>query len=397
MSHHLFPMPRVLAAAMLASGCAPSTEVANALEETQDLARADRHAVGSGGIPPVVRADPPAVLRIGPEVAQTRFEEIRDRFGVATRRLVELSYEEKIWADEAPSSNSHRLLECGASCRKLNGTGSLVEWWASATDSGQLHQLHRGEFLAVFARSGGSPLHRIQLDEEQWISASALLQEGLAETLSDTPAAWNKREQTRGLEHGWLLQAACRYHGASMGLDAAEGRELLAAAVESAGRAATEAGTHELEGLSLCLSAHRDAPALQLAASYEEVSETLEDAQMTAFSRMRDDGQLYVEAQTFDGCTGETCEVLAALSKQAHFFEWTAIGPSVELDDEMLVALSRLETLATDAVEVLEGEFASPGPQRRWLPLFASASSHSAHVMGHFARWQQPSNAPVAD
>lgn len=381
--------------AMLASACAPPTDPTNELAALGQRTQPNDAGAAVEDTPPVAGGSLPPVWRIGPEVAQARFEETAVRFAVAARRLSELSYEMGIWADQAPSSNSHRLLECGASCSTLRGAESLVEWWARNTDTGQRHELHRGEFLAVFASSGGSRHSRIRLDRLHWASADSVLRAELRAALATTPIAWNEREQQRGPEFGWLLQAACRYDGAAMGLDATKGRALLSAAIGSAKRAATEAGTHELEGLSLCLRVHRDSPAEGLGNSYEAVSKALDRAQDVAFEEMRSDGQLYVRNPTFDRCAGSTCTLLADLSKQAHFFEWTGVGPSVTLDESMLVALARLESLATEAVEVLEDEFDSSSPHPVWLPLFASASSHSVHVAGHLESWRASNAATL--
>lgn len=336
------------------------------------------------------RPVPPPVVH-GPEGGALVLDRTILGIETASARLMDRADAMSLWSDVAPSSNSHRLLACGAECRTSDGRHSLVDaWLSSSLDRRGMHALHRGELLSVLADVDVPQSRPIRLDEGLEAPLSEVLDETIAATLGSPVEPWNRREAGRGTEYGWLVQAACRYRGASMGRPAAEAEALLRGTIEAAARASTEGGTHELEGLATCASIQRHEPAPGLEVVYAEVEQALHRARREHTAGMRDDGQLYAEDETFDDCSGPVCRTLAELNRQAHFFEWAALDPGLELDAAMMVALGRMEALSERAARLVEDTEtdAAAGPPR-WLPLLASAATHSAHVARHMRRWRR--------
>ncbi|PRP91719.1 hypothetical protein ENSA5_52990 [Enhygromyxa salina] len=291
------------------------------------------------------------------------------------RAAVEAVEAREIWLDEAASSTSHKLLACGRDCARSQGTGSLWQHWKLSMSWDALRELHRGEFLALAADLDVPRTDSLLLSDGELLSIDELLTQTLDDAADPSVGHWNAMEAEHDHELGWVRSAACRYLSTTE-LEGSAWREVLRAdALPSS--LATEAGTHELEGIAICeaLHGHEDS-ALRWALNQRLAND---------LAAMAPDGQLYRHDESFTSCpAGDTaCELFSELNRQAHFFEWVSELPELRVDAELERALARWAALVDEA----EGLLASGAPLTlHGRMLAASASSHTVHAADRLAR-----------
>lgn len=294
------------------------------------------------------------------------------------------------WPVFFPSVATHRLLACGRSCSSPDTTTSFVAAWFDGTMAeGDLRRLHRGELLARAADLGLSLETTISFTSGTSTTVGSLLQEARSTIGAPPPAPWNAREAKKGPEYGWLLQAFCTYLGPTAPLNDTWTLEDLITRITTQGvNTRTEAGTHELEGLATCLHLHTASAPAGPSPAYAALAETLSARLQDDLDRMTVEGQFYAEATNFSRCPGNSsrCDLLTAIIKQAHFFEWAPLVPGFSVDGRVQQALARLDALLEQAQLQIDEAWIDQHGVRAALVL--AATSHTLHALGRLRTTQ---------
>ncbi len=303
---------------------------------------------------------------------------------------------EDVWPLETPSVTSHILLACGLECESpYNSDGLVDDWFLGVLAENEERKLHRGELLALAAEMGLRLDKPIMWRSKDVSSVGELLDETVAEFSVPPGELWDEREGSKGPVYGWEIQALCTYLGPVGELRPGLMVSEAVAQVAKAGpNVATEGGTHDLDGLALCLAEYRASGSSDpdARAHYELVEEVLAERLEQDLSQITPSGQVYADDSSFDACTdkhGPLCEQLVALVRQAHFIEWSSLYvPSCS--EPYNRALQHFTALTEDiAPQVSDAE--------GWwnLSMMLTASTHALHAARRLA-WRYESGPPLA-
>ena len=287
------------------------------------------------------------------------------------------------WPAFHPSVATHRLLACGRSCSSPDDTASFLEaWFDGAMHEDDLHLLHRGELLALAADLGLPLETTVSFTSGSSTTLHDLLQEAQRALDVPPPTPWNPREQRKGPEYGWLLQAFCTYLGPTAPLNETWSVEDLIASITAQGiNTRTEAGTHELEGLATCLHQHTARGPATTSPAYAALAQILTDRLQADLDQITPDGQLYPDAPNFSRCVEENagCRLLTDIIRQAHFLEWAALVPGFASEDRVPLVLARLDVLLERAHRDLDEAWIDRHALHPALVL--AATSHTLHAL----------------
>jgi len=294
------------------------------------------------------------------------------------------------WPVHYPSVVSHRLLACGRDCpTEGNDDGLLDDWFMGHLTEDDAPKLHRGELLALAAELDLRPGKPLRFASGSYATVGELLADAAATHAVPPTTLWDGREGTKGAVYGWELQAFCQYLGPVGAIrDGWTVPEAVAAVAAIGPNTHTEAGTHDLEGLALCMAESRgvDLPA-EADRVYGEV-ETVLNRRLDQDLAQAVDGQLYRDDDSFDGCSSDSiaCDHLAMLLRQAHFVEWSSLAePSCT--EPYRAALTRFADLTEATRTALDDPDALESTQDPMSALTVLASTHALHA-GRRLAWR---------
>lgn len=284
---------------------------------------------------------------------------------------------------EQPFLVVHQLLACGEQCQTPSGQTVSEAWLDRKIEIEASGAFHPGQLIATALELG------LHLDAEIRFSSGEKLTIGdlLAserERFGMPPRPSTVSEERRGTEYGWLLRSFCGYLGPEAEInDTWNVLDVLNALVENGIPDASEAQTHELEGMAICTELHlrSEVKSDEARATYEKVQTFLTRRLRQTMSSANEEGQVYSERDDFDSCEDEdgVCERLGDLNRQAHFLEWAILVAPYAADVSFARVVDRFAELCAGLITDIDRDFTGVNFGRHAMVI--SATSHARHAV----------------